>query len=106
MTSRARGGAEVMAGEGGMMTRPAGDRTAAQAAVPPELVEAVRVRLSRAGAPPTAAQVAAALRELIDHAGVADACHEVASRFAENPRPMERAAEAIESLHAAAPVAA
>ncbi|MFO7400348.1 MAG: TadA family conjugal transfer-associated ATPase [Actinomycetales bacterium] len=62
MTSRARGGAEVMAGEGGMMTRPAGDRTAAQAAVPPELVEAVRVRLSRAGAPPTAAQVAAALR--------------------------------------------
>ncbi|GAA0362888.1 hypothetical protein GCM10009530_10660 [Microbispora corallina] len=30
--------------------------------VPPELVEAVRVRLSRAGAPPTAAQVAAALR--------------------------------------------
>jgi pilus assembly protein CpaF len=30
--------------------------------VPAELVEAVRVRLSRAGAPPTAAQVAAALR--------------------------------------------
>ena len=49
--------------------------------------------------------VAAALRELLDSAAVAAACRAVASRFAEDPRPMERAAEAIETLHAA-PVAA
>ncbi len=49
--------------------------------------------------------VAAALRELLDHAEVADSCRRVASRFAEDSRAMERAAEAIETLNVAAPVA-
>ncbi len=49
--------------------------------------------------------VAAALRALIDHAEVADACRKVASRFAEDPRPMDRAAEAIETLIEGAKVA-
>ncbi|GII53700.1 hypothetical protein Pth03_20890 [Planotetraspora thailandica] len=45
-----------------MSARRADDMTGAGPAVSAELAEAVRVRLSRAGAPPTAAGVAAALR--------------------------------------------
>jgi rhamnosyltransferase subunit B len=44
--------------------------------------------------------VATELRALLDTPSVAQSCRDVASRFADDPHPMEAASEAIEQLSA------
>ena len=48
--------------------------------------------------------VATALGELLDSPEVARNCRAVASRFAEDPRPMESASDAIEALAQGEPI--